>query len=140
MVASISASSSSHSRSCFSMSFSAASRWSAGIVVFSGNPKSLRVGFLDGGLSNHLRCVLITKKALIFVTANQVEEALTLYDAGADYVILPHLLGGDHVSILLEDFTGDINKILKTKLKHIDELHRRRELGHEHPMNLNYNA
>ncbi|MBA3064321.1 sodium:proton exchanger, partial [Candidatus Woesearchaeota archaeon] len=82
----------------------------------------------------------VNKKALIFVTANQVEEALTLYDAGADYVILPHLLGGDHVSILLEDFTGDINKILETKLKHIDELHKRRELGHEHPMNLNYNA
>ncbi|MBU4492806.1 MAG: cation:proton antiporter, partial [Nanoarchaeota archaeon] len=64
----------------------------------------------------------VNKKALIFVTANQVDEALTLYDAGADYVILPHLLGGDHVSILLEDFTGDINKILETKLKHIDEL------------------
>jgi len=82
----------------------------------------------------------VNKKALIFVTANQVEEALILYDAGADYVILPHLLGGDHVSILLEDFTGDINKILETKLKHIDELRKRRELGHEHPMNLNYNA
>ena len=82
----------------------------------------------------------VNKKALIFVTANQVEEALTLYDAGADYVILPHLLGGDHVSILLEDFTGDINKILETKLKHIDELHQRRKLGSEHPMNLNHNA
>ncbi len=82
----------------------------------------------------------VNKKALIFVTANQVEEALTLYDAGADYVILPHLLGGEHVSILLEDFTGDINKILETKLKHIDELHQRRKLGSEHPMNLNHNA
>ncbi len=82
----------------------------------------------------------VNKRALIFVTANQVDEALTLYDAGADYVILPHLLGGDHVSILLEDFTGDINKILETKLKHIDELHRRRKLGREHPMNLNHNV
>ncbi|OIO63190.1 hypothetical protein COY26_02085 [Candidatus Woesearchaeota archaeon CG_4_10_14_0_2_um_filter_33_10] len=82
----------------------------------------------------------VNKKALIFVTANQVEEALKLYDAGADYVILPHLLGGEHVSILLEDFTGNINKILETKLKHIDELHQRRKLGSEHPMNLNHNA
>ena len=82
----------------------------------------------------------VNKKTLIFVTANQVDEALTLYDAGADYVILPHLLGGDHVSILLEDFTGDINKILETKLKHIDELHRRKKLGREHPMNLNHNV
>jgi len=82
----------------------------------------------------------VNKKTLIFVTANQVEEALTLYDAGADYVILPHLLSGEHVSILLEDFTGDINKILETKLKHINELHQRRRLGSEHPMNLNHNA
>ena len=82
----------------------------------------------------------VNKKGLIFVTANQVDEALTLYDAGADYVILPHFLGGEHVSILLEDFTGDINKILETKLKHIDELHRRRKLGREHPMNINHNA
>jgi Kef-type K+ transport system membrane component KefB len=82
----------------------------------------------------------VNKKGLIFVTANLVDEALTLYDAGADYVILPHLLGGEHVSVLLEDFTGNINKILETKLKHIDELHQRRKLGSEHPMNLNHNA
>jgi len=82
----------------------------------------------------------VNKKGLIFVTANQVDEALTLYDAGADYVILPHFLGGEHVSILLEDFTGDINKILETKLNHIDELHKRRRLGREHPMNINHNA
>ncbi|MCK4522128.1 MAG: cation:proton antiporter, partial [Nanoarchaeota archaeon] len=37
-------------------------------------------------------------KAKIFVTTNEIEEALNLYDAGADYVILPHFLGGEHAS------------------------------------------
>lgn len=74
------------------------------------------------------------KNAVIMVTANQVEEALTLYDAGADYVILPHFLGGEHVSLLIEEFTtGDVNKIIETKLNHIKELQERRKIGHEHP-------
>ena len=72
------------------------------------------------------------KNAVIFVTANQVKEALSLYDAGADYVILPHFLGGDHVSLLIEKLTG-INKIIEHKLKHIKELQERHALGHEHP-------
>ncbi|MCP3684155.1 MAG: hypothetical protein GY861_15850 [bacterium] len=75
----------------------------------------------------------VNKKAIIIVTANHVDEALSLYDAGADYVVLPHFLGGEHVSFLLEDFTSDLNKILVTKLRHIEELHKRKELGHEHP-------
>ncbi len=73
------------------------------------------------------------KEVIIFVAANQVEEALSFYDAGADYVILPHFLGGDHLSVLIEDFSGDVNKIIQKKLGHIKELHERRELGHEHP-------
>ena len=72
------------------------------------------------------------REALIFVTAYQVEEALSLYDAGADYVILPHLLGGEHVSLILEDVTKDVNKLLETKMQHIRELNLRRELHPHH--------
>ncbi|NQV08325.1 cation:proton antiporter [Candidatus Woesearchaeota archaeon] len=75
----------------------------------------------------------VNHKASIFVTAYHVDEALNLYDIGADYVILPHFLGGDHVSLMLEDVTGDINKLVTTKVKHIEELKERKELGHEHP-------
>jgi len=74
------------------------------------------------------------KDIIIYVTANHIEEALALYDAGADYVILPHFLGGEHVSLLIDAFTGDINKIIENKLNHINELKTRKELGHEHPM------
>ena len=73
------------------------------------------------------------KNAIVFVTSSQVESALNLYDAGADYVILPHFLGGEHVSLLIEDFTDDIKKIITTKINHIKELKKRRSLGHEHP-------
>lgn len=73
------------------------------------------------------------KDIIIFLTAYQVDEALHLYEKGADYVILPHFLGGDHVSLILEDVTADINSLVKTKLNHIRELHNRRSLGHEHP-------
>ena len=73
------------------------------------------------------------KDIIIFVTAYQVDEALRLYDAGADYVVLPHFLGGHHASVLLEESTKDISKLLKRRLRHIKELHHRKNLGHEHP-------
>lgn len=72
-------------------------------------------------------------KAKIFVTAYNIDEALELYDNGADYVILPHFLGGDHVSLMLEDITKDISKLIRAKVSHIEELRIRKGLGHEHP-------
>ena len=72
------------------------------------------------------------EKIIIFVTANQIEEALDLYDMGADYVILPHFLGGEYVSLLI-DKLSNLNKIIEYKLKHIKELKERHALGHEHP-------
>ena len=75
----------------------------------------------------------INKKALIFVTAEQVNHALELYNLGADYVILPHFLGGEYASILLEEISQDENKLIVTKVEHIKELHKRKNIGHEHP-------
>ncbi len=75
------------------------------------------------------------KDAVAIVTALDVPEALELYEAGADYVILPHYIGGEHVSLLLEDFSKNIKKILKIKTAHIDELQRRHTLGNHHHMN-----
>ena len=75
----------------------------------------------------------VNKNAIIYVTASAVEKALDLYDAGADYVILPHFLGGEHVSILIEEFKENINKVIENKLKHIKELKHRQTIGHEHP-------
>lgn len=73
------------------------------------------------------------KHATIIVTSTHISKALELYDAGADYVIMPHLLGGDHMSLLLEEFSTDINKIIKHKIAHIKELHKRKSMVHWHP-------
>ncbi len=75
------------------------------------------------------------KGAIIFVTANQIDEALELYNAGADYVILPHFLGGEHVSKIIEGLYSRSSNLLRNKLEHIKELNIRKELGHEHPRN-----
>ncbi|MBI4439565.1 cation:proton antiporter [Candidatus Woesearchaeota archaeon] len=72
-------------------------------------------------------------KISIILTANQIDEALTLYEKGADYVILPHFLGGKHISMMIEDYHRDLKSILKLKVAHIDELKERKRLGHEHP-------
>jgi Trk K+ transport system NAD-binding subunit len=75
----------------------------------------------------------VNKKATIYVTASSVEKALKLYEAGADYVILPHFLGGEHASLLIEQFSSNVGKIIKNKLEHIKELKHRQTIGHEHP-------
>jgi len=75
-----------------------------------------------------------SSKAAIFVTASKVDDALELYEHGADYVILPHFLGGHHVSVMLEEESIDLNKMLKKKLEHIKELEHRKNIGHEHPL------
>ena len=62
------------------------------------------------------------KDARVVVTSYVVEEALNFYNSGADYVILPHLLGGKHAGFLLEEVSTDIDKLISTKLAHIDEL------------------
>ena len=58
---------------------------------------------------------------------------MDLYDAGADYVVMPHFLGGNYVSVLIEKFDDGLNKLLEHKMRHIKELRERRILGQEHP-------
>lgn len=62
------------------------------------------------------------KKITIYVTAAEIEDAIELYEAGANYVILPHFLGGEHTSLLLERFCGDESELLKIREKHLNEL------------------
>ena len=69
---------------------------------------------------------------MIFVAASHIEEALDLYDAGADYVVLPHFLGGERVSLLVKESKEKLQKVIERKLKHIKELKERHILGHEH--------
>ncbi|MBS3131671.1 cation:proton antiporter [Candidatus Woesearchaeota archaeon] len=72
------------------------------------------------------------KKIVLILTASQIDEALKYYDAGADYVLIPHLIGGDHVSLMIENM-GSIKQILEHRLRHIEELKKRHSLHMSHP-------
>ncbi|MBL7101048.1 MAG: cation:proton antiporter [Nanoarchaeota archaeon] len=66
-------------------------------------------------------------KVNIFVTSNHVQQALDLYEAGADYVILPHVIGGQKVSgFLVSVVKGkkDLKEIRKRHLKTLLNLER----------------
>jgi len=74
----------------------------------------------------------VNAHAIIIVTTMDIEDALQLYDKGADYVIMPHLLGGNHMAIMLEDISYDFDKLINTKISHIKELKERREVHYHH--------
>ncbi|PIN77868.1 sodium:proton exchanger [Candidatus Woesearchaeota archaeon CG10_big_fil_rev_8_21_14_0_10_34_12] len=73
------------------------------------------------------------KDAVVIVTGRQISEAFKLYDAGADYVILPHFLGGDYISTLIENLKADKIKYKKEKARQIASLKERLKEGHRHP-------
>ncbi len=58
----------------------------------------------------------------LIVTASTIKKALELYADGADYVIIPHILGGEKVSSMLRSTIADKRKLKILKSKHIKEL------------------
>jgi len=75
----------------------------------------------------------INNRAIIIVVSHQIDDALQFYDAGATYVMLPHFLGGHHVSEMIKKCGLNIGKFTGIKDKHIRNLVKRKEMGHEHP-------
>ncbi len=67
------------------------------------------------------------------LTSNNIDNALSLYKGGADYVVLPHFLGGEYIGSMIEKYEGNFQEIIIEKLKHIKELEERKENGIEHP-------
>ncbi len=61
-------------------------------------------------------------QAFIYVVAGDYPEALKLYDAGADFVILPHFLGAEQANILLENFDQALERLAKTRDEHLAKL------------------
>jgi len=66
-------------------------------------------------------------KAIIIATAKSVSNSLELYDTGADYVIYPSYLNEQNVSVLLEDYTLDINRIISKKIEDVAKLKEKEE-------------
>ncbi|NQV91423.1 cation:proton antiporter [Candidatus Woesearchaeota archaeon] len=77
----------------------------------------------------------VNKHAKVIMTANDIDESFKLYDSGADYVVLPHFLGGEHVSNLIDRIHKKTVDLKEHREKHIRHLHHRKKMGHAHPSN-----
>lgn len=73
------------------------------------------------------------KSASIIVVAHQIDDAISLYEAGVSYVITPHFIGGYHASKLIESLGLEHKKFSKERENHLKLLKIRKEMGHEHP-------
>lgn len=71
-------------------------------------------------------------QSISYTTANTVNEALELYQAGSDYVILPHFLGGEQAALILEETGSNLAKIINNKRDHIKELRARHQQEQSH--------
>ncbi|MFO0765113.1 MAG: cation:proton antiporter [Patescibacteria group bacterium] len=67
----------------------------------------------------------VNSKAIAIVMAHSADEAKLLYKKGASYVVLPHFLGGNYASLLLEKFGLSQHKFNQEKEKHLRHLEER---------------
>src|SRR3989344_492743 len=70
--------------------------------------------------------------AVVLISYN-VDEALSLYDKGATYVILPHFISAQHAVKMLEEFGIGHKNFEQEKNNHITYLKERKTLGLFHP-------
>jgi len=73
------------------------------------------------------------RDAIIILTARQISDVYNLYQAGANYVILPHFLGGEYTAKLIEKAKENKKEYEKEKDKQLKELKERTKEGQEHP-------
>jgi len=72
-------------------------------------------------------------KPITILTGRQIEDAIELYEAGANYVILPHFLGGEYTAKLIKNAKDNKEEYKKEKRKEMEILKERIIRGHEHP-------
>lgn len=58
-------------------------------------------------------------KAILLVHAMFTDEAIKLYDIGADYVIVPHTVGSHQTALMINEFGDDISKYMQHKQEHL---------------------
>jgi len=73
------------------------------------------------------------RSVIIILAARQISDAFEFYEAGADYVILPHFLGGEYVARIIEGAKESKPLYKRVRQKHMKELNKRLMRGHEHP-------
>lgn len=56
----------------------------------------------------------------LIVTAHQVDDALNYYSRGADYVLMPHMLGGEHIGELISRYQNrSLGDFLKQRAEEV---------------------
>ncbi len=73
------------------------------------------------------------KNSAFMMVAHSIKDALYLYDLGADYVILPHFLGGRYAADMMLKLGTDRKKFTSVKKNHLKYLKSKLKIGHEHP-------
>ena len=58
----------------------------------------------------------------IIVVAEHVHQALDLYDAGADYVIIPHIVSGEKASVMINGLLKGKRKLEKIRNENIEHI------------------
>lgn len=61
-------------------------------------------------------------KAHMIVSAKSLKDSLALYEAGADYVLYSKEVNEHHLSVLIEDYSKDINTLIEKKIKDMKKL------------------
>ena len=62
----------------------------------------------------------------IVACAYWMHDAVKMYEHGADYVIVPETIGGDHIARILEDHWENLSKIKKAKSRNFEDLLKRK--------------
>ena len=70
---------------------------------------------------------LHNQSSVAIVTAKNVRDSLELYNNDADYVIYPTSINEQQVSVLLEEYTQDINKVINKKIVEVTKLRQKEE-------------
>lgn len=58
-------------------------------------------------------------QCVVILHARVTQEAVALYDAGADYVLVPHQIGGAHTAMLINEYGYDLDKYIVQKQQHL---------------------
>jgi Kef-type K+ transport system membrane component KefB len=65
------------------------------------------------------------KNAMFISMAQTPDDAMVLYHDGADYVILPHYLGGNYAALVLDKYGFDVDRLGQEREKHMKHLEKR---------------
>src|SRR3989344_3542813 len=87
-------------------------------------------------IPDHKTNVLLTRKitrsnkrAISIIIAKTIQQAQTLYQEGATYVLMPHYLGARYASHMISRFGLHKQAYLEEKEKHIDHINNRLEIS-----------